>query len=269
MDNETNEYFKEDAKLRFPKQDVNDLIKLLDEEDEKEYQQFKHLRDIASDKYDFSGFDHVNCYNKENFLSGTLEALEQTRSRLSISTAEKLIDFLFIFGYSVKRIIYIVFSQGYINWNRRNVQNYINRNKYRLEKERKDLMDDLNKSVDGVFQKMKANVMKAEKKSLNIYLSKIDLLQNEIDNVSPVDEPAKFNRLFKTLENLQDKVKSMHGIEALREASMDISKELEKAKGKHALSLGILDDSIKEEYQSKQGEKSIGQSMSSDVHVIS
>lgn len=264
-------YFKDSAKNMFPKQDVNDLIKLLDEKDEEEYKQFKHLRDIASDKFDFSGFDHVNCYDKKNFLSGTLEALERTRTRLSISTAEKLIDFLFVFGYSLKRIIYILFCQGYTDWHRRDIQNYINRNKYRLKKERNDLMDDLNKEVKGVFQNMKANVMKAEKATLSIYLTKIDEIQRALGEISPVDESAKFNRLERTLSNLTDKVKAMHGLEALREATMEISKDMEKAKGKHALDLGLLDDSIKEEYQDKKmKDAGVGAAAidTSGVHVL-
>ena len=129
------DFLEEDARKRFFGQGgVDELIDLLDDEDETEYKKWENLRDIASDKYDFTGFDHVNCYDKKNFLAGTLEALERTRRRLSISTAEKLIDFLFVFGYSLKRIIYILYCQGYVDWFGRDVQNYINRNRFRIRK---------------------------------------------------------------------------------------------------------------------------------------
>jgi len=262
------DFLEEDANKRFFGQGgIDELVNLLDEEDEKEYDKWKHLRELASDRYDFTGFDHVNCYDKKNFLTGTLEALERTRRRLSISTAEKLIDFLFIFGYSIKRIIYILYTQGYVDWHRRDIQNYINRNHFRLKKERQDLIDQMNDEIQGVFQKMKASVMKAEERTLNLYLSSIKTLQDKLVGVDPVEEFALHNRLCKQIATLQDKVNNMHGIEQLREASIDISKDKEKLKSKRAIDLGLLDDSIKETHQTLPSSRDVTVN-ATEVHVI-
>jgi len=263
------DFLEEDARKRFFGQGgVDELIDLLDDEDETEYKKWENLRDIASDKYDFTGFDHVNCYDKKNFLAGTLEALERTRRRLSISTAEKLIDFLFVFGYSLKRIIYILYCQGYVDWFGRDVQNYINRNRFRLNKERQELIDQMNDEIKGVFQQMKASVMKAEERALNKYLSDIKEIQDELINVSPVKEPAKYGRFTSQLEKLLEKVKKMHGIEALRDASIDISKDRAKLHSRRAVELGLLDDVIKENNQSSRDVTSSATITETQVHVI-
>lgn len=264
------DFLKEDSAKRFAGEgELDDLIKILDDDDEENYRKWQHLRDLASDKYDFSGFDHINCYTRENFASGVLEALENTRRRLSITTAEKLIDFLFIFGYTLKRICYIMFTQGYVNWNRRDVQNYINRNGYRLKTQRQELIDQMNQAVDGVFQKMKASVMKAEEGALNIYLRDIKRIQEALSKLDPVDESAKYNRLRKMMDELIDKTKSMHGIEELRKASIDISVHKEKKKADKTLELGFLDEHLREEAQQLPGiGKSTGGAIDAEVHVL-
>jgi hypothetical protein len=225
---------------------IDELTKLLDDQDEEEYKKWQHLRDVASRKYDFSGFDHINCYTRENFLSGVLEGLEATRRRLSITTAEKLIDFLFFFGYSLKRMIFILFSQGYVNWNRRDIQNYIRRNHFRLNKERQKVIDTLNNAVNSVFQDMKASVMEAEKETLHMYLNNIKELQLALKDISPVTEPTKYTKFSRMIDDLTKKVKGMHGIDELRQATIDISVHKEKTKHNHALDLGLLDDAIRE-----------------------
>ena len=229
------------------KGDLEDLLKALDDKDEEDYKKFQVLRDLASAKYDFTGFDHVNCYNRENFTKGVLEALENTRKRLSISTAEKLIDFLYIFGYSIKRIIYIIFYCGYINWNRRDVQNYINRHKRRLNEERANLMAELDKKIQGVFQNMKENVMKSEEAYLVILLDKAKDLTKEIRSLDVTEDSglAKFNKLTKVLNGILEKCKGMHGIEDIRKANIEIAKQLEIKRAERSLAQGFEDDVLK------------------------
>jgi hypothetical protein len=249
---------------------LDELTSLLEEGDETEYLKWKHLRDLASDRYDFSGFDHVNCYTKENFDTGVLEALERTRARLSITTAEKLIDFLYIFGYSIKRIIYILFTQKYKDWHRRDIQNYINRHGFRLRKERQQLMDEINNEIEGVFQRMKASVMKAEQETLILYLNKITKVQSELNLIDPIEETAKFKRLKSLLESMQDQVNKMHGLEALRAAHIEISSKKESGKIARSIDLGFFDDQLKaNSIKSLPGEnESVGGAVEVDVTVI-
>lgn len=244
---------QEDFNKRFGEHTLDDLTKLLDGYEEQEYRKWEHMRLVASEMYDFTGFDHINCYTKENYISGVLEALENTRRQLSIKTAEDLIDFLWVFGYSLKRIIYILFTQKYTNWNRRDVQNYINRNKYRLNKEREELRRQMENAVTSVFQGMKADVMKAEKETLHIYLNNITKLQKELESIDIIAEAAKFDRVSKQLDKYTDKVKAMHGIDALREATIEVGSFKAKENHKKALELGYMNEELEKGCKSLPG----------------
>lgn len=229
--------------------DIEELEKLLDDDDEQTYQKFQWMRDIATQDYDMTGFEHVNMYNRENFHKGLLESMERTRRLLSITTAEKLIDFLFIFGYSLKRIIYILYVQRYVNFHRRDVQNYINRNKFRLNKERKELIKSMNEAANSVFQDMRAAVMSTEKKTLEIYIKKIKQLQDALDKCDPVAESVKFDRLVKAIESAEAYIKKMHGIEGLRDANISLGKDRERMKLARSLNLGLMDGGLKSNAQ--------------------
>ncbi len=242
---ESFDWLQEEATKRFYGEgSLDELTKLLDDHDEAEYKKWEHMRLVVSDMYDFKGFDHINCYTRQNYESGVLEALENTRRMLSIQTAEDLIDFLWIFGYSLKRIIYIVFTQGYVNWNRRDVQKYINRNRFRLNKERQNLRDKMEAAVTSVFQQMKADVMKAEKETLHLYLNAITKLQRELQGIDVISESSKFDRISKQIDKYTEKVKAMHGIEALREATIEIGSFKAKEGHKKALELGYMNDEL-------------------------
>lgn len=239
------DWLQEEANRRFMGEGtLDELTKLLDGYDEQEYKKWEHMRLVASDTYDFTGFDHINCYTRKNYESGVLEALENTRRMLSISTAQDLIDFLWVFGYSLKRIIYIVFTQGYVNWNRRDVQNYINRNRFRLNKERQTLRDQMEQAVTSAFQRMKADVMKAEEETLHRYLNAITKLQRELDTLDVIKDSAKYDRISGQIEKYTKRCKDMHGIEALRAATIEIGTFKAKESHKKALDLGYMNEML-------------------------
>lgn len=264
------DWLQEEANRRFCGEGtLDELTKLLDGYDEQEYRKWEHMRLVASDMYDFTGFDHINCYTRQNYESGVLEALENTRRMLSIKTAEDLIDFLWVFGYSLKRIIYIVFTQGYVNWNRRDVQNYINRNRFRLNKERENLREQMEAAVTSVFQQMKADVMKAEKETLHLYLNTITKLQKELATIDILEAPSKFDRISKQIDKYTDKVKAMHGIEALREATIEIGSFKAKESHKKALELGYMDEELQKSTKGLPGPgESDGGAMEAEVMLM-
>ena len=247
MISKTLEEIKEFVSTMSNQKFTDELSELLDEDDEKVYESYRWLRDLASEKYDFTGHEHVNCYTKENYINGTLRALENTRSRLSITSAEKLIDYLFIFGYSIKRILFILLDKGYMDFNRHVVGNYLRINKKRLEKERQNLMDELDKNVKNVFQQMKGAVMTRERETLEILLEKLDKLNRILEKIDPESEFTKFNRIRKTIEEVQVQVNKMNGIEQLRETTTKVAGFKSVEGYKRALSMGILDELLKEE----------------------
>lgn len=207
----------------------------------------KFLRYLAEQKYDFSGYDHVNCYSNENYRNGTLRALERTRKKLSIGTMESLIDFYFVLGYSYKRIAFLCFEAGYTNYTIKHIISYIRANNARLKLKQKQLMEELDAVAMGVFQQMKGSVMVAEKRTLEMYLENIAEIQAEMRIISPVLHTSKYNRLNKLLKELQKDVADMHGVDKLREATIEIGKEAKKLEKKRAIDAGWFDQALKQD----------------------
>lgn len=224
--------------------DIKILDSILDAEN---YEECRGLRDLASNRYDFSGFDHKNCYTLDNYRNGTLHALETTRRRIGIDTMQKLIDYYFILGYSNKRIIYALFEAGYDNFSRRLVDNYLYKNRVRLMNERKKLMDEISRISDTVFQDMKASVMVSEKKTLEGYLKNIEEIQKALESISPVDEPAKYKKFSGMLDDLHKKVNAMHGIDEQRKATIDLNKSIHILNHQRKLASGFSDNLLKAE----------------------
>ncbi len=104
----------------------------------------------------------------------------------------------------------------------------------------------MNDAANSVFQNMKAAVMASEKETLEIYLKKIEQLQEALFHCDPVAEMVKYERLTNALDKTEDRVKKMHGIEALRDAHVDLAKTKEKAKLARSMNLGLHDDRLKE-----------------------
>lgn len=224
--------------------ELEQFFKLIDEGD---IEQLRGLREIARQKYNFQGFDHANLYNRLNFLNGTLHALEATRRDISILSAEKLIDILYRLGYAYKRIVFCLFEFGFLNFHYRDVMNYIHQNEYRLKKERRKFMEQLDKAADDVFQQMQNVVMQEEKETLELYLENIRELRESLKEISPVREPLKHTRIQNKIQSLLEVVKKMHGVEAMREAKIDIMKGTEMERRKRALNAGFHDEFLKQQ----------------------
>lgn len=240
-------------------EDIKKLDAILDEEN---YQECRGLRDLASRRYDFNGFDHKNCYTLDNYRNGTLHALEMTRRRISIDSMYKLVEYYFILGYSNKRIIFALFEAGYENFSRRMIDNYLYKNRVRLVNERKKLMDEISQMSDTVFQDMKASVMIAEKKTLEKHLKDIEEIQKALDKVSPIDEPTLWKKYNKMLEELHRKVNAMHGIEEQRKATIDLNKSVHMLNHQRKLAAGFSDDLLK-----KQAEKESDRQLAAERDV--
>lgn len=240
-------------------EDIKKLDAILDEEN---YQECRGLRDLASRRYDFAGFDHKNCYTLDNYRNGTLHALEMTRRRISIDSMYKLVEYYFILGYSNKRIIFALFEAGYENFSRRMIDNYLYKNRVRLVNERKKLMDEISQMSDTVFQDMKASVMIAEKKTLEKHLKDIEEIQKALDKVSPIDEPTLWKKYNKMLEELHRKVNAMHGIEEQRKATIDLNKSVHMLNHQRKLAAGFSDDLLK-----KQAEKESDRQLAAERDV--
>ena len=204
-------------------QEFEEFAKLFDETDQ---EIFENVRFKLGTEFQTS-WDHNSMYNKLNFKNGTIEALERTRKMLSVSSAEHIIDTLYILGYANKRIMYCLWKLGYINISFRDYRKYIEQNRRRLEEETEKFMKELNEKRVSLFQEKQEDVLALETRNLKIYMAAIAKLQDALENDPEADViiyPAKHGRLVKQIETLQAKIDKMHGITGKRDASIDINK---------------------------------------------
>lgn len=245
--------------------ELRKFYKLIDEGD---IETLKMFRDEAEKAYDFSGFDHCNLYNRLNYLNGTLHALEATRRDMSIKSAERLIEILYVLGYAYKRIVFVLYEFGYLDFHYRDVMNYIHQKKRSLDIKREKFMAELDSAANDIFQTMKKEVMRAERDNLEIYLAKIEKIQIALRDIDPVEESTKFRRLSAILDNLTETVKKMHGVEAIRDASIEIKKDIAKAEANRMLAQGFKDEMLKDRAQQESGVREIGPSKNQDALLI-
>lgn len=206
------------------KDQFEEFCKVFDESDQELYEDVRFKLGTDFQK----GWGHNSIYNVTDFKNGTLEALEQTRQKLSCKSAEEIIDILYTLEYSNKRIIYIIWKLGYLNISFRDLRKYLEQNKRRLKESREKYMAELGKKKIQLFQDAQDKVLSAEEKTLNIYLEAIKECQEELENHPKlvIEEPTKFKRLSRTINELQEKIDAMHGVTKKRDASIRINEQL-------------------------------------------
>lgn len=202
--------------------EFEEFCKVFDDSDQELYEnvRFKLGTDFHKTR------EHNDIYNYKNFKNLTLDALEATRRKMSCKSCEEIIDILFILGYSTKRIIYNVWKLGYVGISFRDLRQHIFQNKRRLEDARDKYMESLKEKKIVLFQQMQEEVLSTEQRTLKLYLDNIKKAQDELENTSFVDEPAKWGRFRKIIDSLQEKVDQMHGITKKRDSSIRINEQL-------------------------------------------
>lgn len=205
------------------KEEFQEFCKVFDESDADLFETVRFR--LGSDFQ--KGFGHNSIYNIKAFKNGVLEALERTRRDLSCASAEKVIDILYVLGYSTKRIIYIIWKLGYTNISFRDLRRYISNEKVRLKRDQKEYMAELERKKIVLFQNAQEQVLETENKTLQLYLKLIAQYQVELESIeNPAMEMARAKRLCREIDSLQSKIDEMHGITKKRDASIDINKEV-------------------------------------------
>lgn len=236
---------------------LKDLEKLDEILDEDEDEESVLLRKLAQRQYDFSGFDHINMYDVENYRMGVLQALERTRRRLSIDSMHSIIDYYYTLGYSKKRILFALFQFGFENFYNRQVDTYIHKNRHRLNTARQNLMNELEMVSKGVYQQMQSQVMESEKRTLEQIMRNIRQLQDELETVNPSTEFKKLERIHSMIEKLEKRAKEMNGIDALRRITEETAKAEEVGKVARSLGEGYHDARLKELAEKRHAENPV------------
>lgn len=196
------------------------LVKLLKEEDPETAKKLREWTNkwLLSQTRLMGNFGHVNVYNKANYDSGLLDKMEELRSNLPAKSIKEIIDILYTVGYGFKALTYLLYRYGYEGATSRQIRTYIQSHRVELDRKREEFMNGLIAAKKDIYQSYEQQVKKAEGESIQIYLDKIKNLQDEVRKTCPVQEPAKFKRLVSTLDALQDRINSAHGIDDLRKA---------------------------------------------------
>lgn len=203
-----------------PKDDTDRLkdVFITDEEHD-EIKEFVRSKFLS--KFDWrEGYRHLDIYNRINHKSGILKKLEQCRRDISCTSAEEIIELLYIVGYSHKRIIFLLWEWGFDNINRKIVATHLVRKKFDLKRKRLQFMELITNTKDSIFQDIKSEVMDRERKTADIYLEAIDKLQEALALLDPVKDRLKFVGMSATIDSLQSKLNEYNGIDLARKETI-------------------------------------------------
>ena len=183
-------------------------------------------------KHDWrNNFLHRRIYNKLNFRLGVLKKVEQARKTLTVSSINDCIKFLYILGYGEKQITYLLFDWGYFGYTLNQVSYYIRRHKVAWEEEKEKLIMELAKAQQEIFQDMRAEVMAVEKRNLTILLKNLELLNDKLEALDPIDNISEFNTVIKQIERLEKRLKDSHGLDELRRSFIKANEQIVIAEG--------------------------------------
>lgn len=142
------------------------------------------------------------------------------------SSFHSLIGMLYAIGFSQRDIILTIWRMGIRGIGENQIRKHVNANKFELERERLKFMELIQATKATVFQELQQEIRESEKKSALLYLKAINRLQEELEELDPVDEPSKYNRIVKQIDALQAKVNSMHCIDEFRKATVDTAAKI-------------------------------------------
>lgn len=204
------------------------------------------LRDIKEwvTKYIKEGMDwknnfmHRRIYNHINFTLGILRKVELARSTITITSAKELIKLLYILGYGEKQTTYLLYTWGYNSFTINQVASYIKSNYWRWNKEKEELMKQLEEAKNKIFQQMTDELMASERRTIEILLQKKDRLNEKLEQLDPIDNKDEFNICMRQIERIEKKINEAHGVNDLRKSLVKMNEELVIHKGKKSIDDG-------------------------------
>jgi hypothetical protein len=187
----------------------------------------------------FRGFGDLTgiSANAARFLYGFVQNGDIANIVSRISTAwnsygiRKVICALYAIGFNWPEIARILFKMGFRNFTDNIVRHTIVRHRYELDKERLKFMELIDSAKQSVFQEIAAEVKATELATAKIYLKAIKAYQDKLDTLDPIIEPTGFSKYSRMIEDLQRKLNAMHGIDAMRVASVDVTAKIALARG--------------------------------------
>lgn len=227
---EIEKFFKEiDVKLT--EEELIDLFKQdISEEEVKEAREY--LKSLGFDLKSFctEGNQWIGkLFNKRGhvFPEKVREAAVKIQSTFSAKGSfHNIIKLLYALGFSMRNIIFTIYRLGFKGISESIVRNHIIYNKYEFDRERLKFMELVDCAKATVFQELQAEIKSAEKRSAELYLDAIKKLQDALEDIDPIIESTKWNRITGQINKLQEKLNSMHGVEELRSATIQTAAKI-------------------------------------------
>lgn len=206
--------------------DAEELSQLFINDDEvKEVRKF--ISERLASKKDWRQYGHYKIYDLINYHKGILDKVNLARKKISCSSGEEVISMLYIMGYALKRIIYIVWQMGYLNMNANVIRKFIKANKWKLAPERQKFLEHMEQVKVTVFQDCQEQVKAAEAETVNIYIKQIHDLNSQLSEIDITVEPSRARSIRKDIKEIMETLLSVHGINNIREWSIKIQGEKE------------------------------------------
>lgn len=186
------------------------------------------ISENLASKKDWRAFGHYQIYNSlNNFRNGILKKLQLVRNDISCSTAEEVIELLYIMGYGLKRIIFLTWEMGFLNQTAWTIKRHIKREKFYLNIERQKFVELMAETKKTVFQSCAAEVSLAEERTVKIYIKQLNDLNNELEHIDIQEEHGKARRIRKDIKEITETLLKCHGVDNAREWAVRVAGEKE------------------------------------------
>lgn len=195
--------------------------KAVDDNDFKEWRKRNGLEDLSLQ----GNGVYLQLYNKVNYDRGILDQLQEIRRTPESHSIEEMIDILHTAGYTRSSMVYLLYKYGYSGMSMKRIRTYLERNRFKLRERRREFMNAIATAKEEVFQIHAKKVKDAESKTIQILLSKMEGLQSELENIDPVADSPKFNRVLGLITKIQNQINEAHGITSIRQAYIDVEKQ--------------------------------------------
>ena len=206
-------------------------MEALQKEDDVHEAHWAYLRENVLKGVDWrNDWFHNDVYNRECFLRGYLDKFEQIRKAPGVEVLEDYITLCFVCGFSSKRMycavqhlieekkIPVVLTMAQIKW-------FLRSKKFRVNRVKREFEEGAKNERMKIFQGLYTELFDVEKQHLEILLSKVRGLQQELAETDPSEEPTKFAKIRRQIEGMLDTVKAAHGVTDMRKKAVEIAAE--------------------------------------------
>jgi hypothetical protein len=236
--------FFQDIDVKLTEEELKDLMKQ-DYSEEEVLEAREYIKSLGFDPRSF-------CTTGNQWLARIFSKAGQDKFDNSIRDAvvkiqatfrnqgpfNSIIKLFYSIGFSLRDIVFTLYRLGFKGVSLRTVRSHIEYNKFEFERERLKFMELIDCAKATVFQELQVEIKSAEKRTAEMYITAINKLQEALEDVDPVIEITKWNRLTKQIEHMQTKLNAMHGVDEIRSATIQTASKISLLKAAKSIEDG-------------------------------